>query len=278
MDLLLSSEHIAVDVSDERGLTPLHEACISGDVLIVRALLAKHAAVDVAALDGKRPLHEACKVAERSEKLKRALFTKPSHGTESSTFEHCLAESEQIVRVLLDCHATVNCQDSTGRTPLHEACRTKSLDMVLSLLAGQARVDVVDGRGMSPLHEACGIAGIDRNKPDDAGPIVRALLEHHTDVIALDAAEDSGLSDGESSSIPIFTTAGIVSCRPLSMCALLKLNATLMGTALTRAILFRADNVALVQCLLDYGADPTSRNEEEQTAMHSLPKLRRRRR
>lgn len=53
---ILNSQSIEVDVKDNAGYTPLHEAASRGHVKIVRALLERGAAVDASA-KGIRPLH-----------------------------------------------------------------------------------------------------------------------------------------------------------------------------------------------------------------------------
>ena len=55
----LETHYVDVNVRDNAGYTPLHEACVKGQLHIARVLLAHGADVNAFALDGTRPLHDA---------------------------------------------------------------------------------------------------------------------------------------------------------------------------------------------------------------------------
>jgi ankyrin repeat protein len=57
---LLSAADVDINVIDEEGITPLHEASASGHVGCTRILVEKGADVNAHDNDGVSPLHEAC--------------------------------------------------------------------------------------------------------------------------------------------------------------------------------------------------------------------------
>ena len=50
----LDSDLVDVNVRDNAGYTPLHESCVSGNLVIAKALIARGADANVKALDGTR--------------------------------------------------------------------------------------------------------------------------------------------------------------------------------------------------------------------------------
>ena len=82
--------------------------------------------------------------------------------TQGATALHlaCLNGHTEVVRVLLEAKASVDCRDSVGATPLFAACLKGHSAVVDILLAGQndSRLDVAAGTddGTTPLHAAAG--------------------------------------------------------------------------------------------------------------------------
>jgi ankyrin repeat protein len=77
----------------------------------------------------------------------------------------------QMVKVLVDIGADVNCCDVEGYTPLHFACRAGAPEVCLALLQAGACADSRSARGQTPLHLAT-LAG------RKCGELV-ALLQRH---------------------------------------------------------------------------------------------------
>ena len=53
----MDSGELDVNVRDNAGYTPLHESCVSGNLAIAKALIARGADPNVKALDGTRCVH-----------------------------------------------------------------------------------------------------------------------------------------------------------------------------------------------------------------------------
>ncbi|OPY01452.1 MAG: Ankyrin repeat protein [Syntrophorhabdus sp. PtaB.Bin047] len=145
-----------VNVRNDYGNTPFHEACRFGHPDIVRLLLEKGAKVNARRKDdGHTPLHEAC-----------------MHG-------HVDAAS-----LLIEKGAKVNAKNTWGATPFHAACATGELDLARLLLEHGADLESRTDADITALHWACMYG-----HPD----IVRLLIEKGADVNARDEAGRSPL-------------------------------------------------------------------------------------
>jgi ankyrin repeat protein len=113
-----------IDDTDTFGRTALHWSSSRGDTASVRTLLAFGAAVSLPEQTGMTPLH--------------------------------VADSEEIVNLLLRYGARIDSRDHWDRTPLHWACdRGKSQEVVEALLKGGA--DVHATRRNSSNIEVCAL-------------------------------------------------------------------------------------------------------------------------
>ncbi|SPJ88852.1 uncharacterized protein FTOL_12747 [Fusarium torulosum] len=163
-----------VDVTDKDGRTPLHEAAGSDFPHTVNTLLEAGAQVDVTDKDGRTPLHEAAK-RYYSDTVKALLEAGAQVDVTDKDGRTPLHEavvkgySSDTVNTLLEAGAQVDVTDKDGRTPLHEAAKMSSSDTVNALLEAGAQVDVTDKDGRTPLHEAA-VKGY-------SSDTVKALLE-----------------------------------------------------------------------------------------------------
>lgn len=133
--LVLQGVH---DRMGRQKLTPLHTACDSGYLQLVRLLLQQDCDVNVQQRDGRTPLFRACKRGHLD-----------------------------VVEVLLSCQGIqVDLADKNGQTPLHEVCRWEnmrvfgrredtSIQIAKSLISKNANVNATDKLGRTPLHFAC---------------------------------------------------------------------------------------------------------------------------
>ena len=165
--------HMAtVNMRDDDGWTPLHEAADWGHASVVSVLLAAGASVSakrtsysrgaVLLFDvGNTPLHNAAR---------------RGHGS--------------VVSVLLVAGADVNAKSDNGNTPLHFAAWYGAVSVVSALIAAGAEVNTKSDNGNTPLHSAAGrgyasvvsvvsvllVAGADVNAKDNSGrtPMHRA--------------------------------------------------------------------------------------------------------
>ncbi len=117
-----ASYHVAVGAFESDGMTPLHQACVDGNVKRVRDLLLGNADVDAKTEYQVTPLSIAC---------------------ESGHFE--------IVRLLCDADADLEVKLSGGETPLMIAARAGHAQVVKLLIEQKANVNAKERRGQSAL-------------------------------------------------------------------------------------------------------------------------------
>jgi len=105
------------DVSDQDGITPLHDAARSGDGNTAALLISKGAKIDALDIYGETPLH--------------------------------YASSSQIVSILLDRGADIEARDKYLQTPIHTA---KSGEAISMLLNRGANIEARERIGLTPLE------------------------------------------------------------------------------------------------------------------------------
>ena len=112
---------------DEKGRTPLLEACRAGNVEIAQNLITvdAEAAAAVKDMEGRTPLLEACR-----------------------------AGSVEIVENLIKVGADAAVKDMEGRTPLLEACRAGSVEISGVLIKAGADVRATRYDGLTPLSNS----------------------------------------------------------------------------------------------------------------------------
>ena len=127
-------------MKDDHGDTPLHEACICGNVDIVEELLRHDADGDARNNDGINPLETAC-MENHVEVVKAILSHNPSLVVPSNlevTPIHIAAGQGyvDIASVLLDCNDSFkDLLDNQYRSPLHYAARHNQVQMIQLLLS-----------------------------------------------------------------------------------------------------------------------------------------------
>ncbi|XP_015923190.1 tonsoku-like protein [Parasteatoda tepidariorum] len=111
--------------TNEKGETPLHKACIEGDLTYAKMLLESGVNVNATDNGGWTPLHEACNYGHYA-----------------------------VVEYLLEKRASINPRSGTecgGITPLHDACRNGHLNVVQLLLSRGACPTILSDDGRSAL-------------------------------------------------------------------------------------------------------------------------------
>ncbi|KAF5636893.1 ankyrin protein [Fusarium sp. NRRL 25303] len=133
-----------VNISDERGESPLHHASVSGFIDIAEILIQKSAGLDIKSVAGETPLH----CASRNGHLR-------------------------VTQLLVQHGADVASKDNHGRTPLHYACISGNLEVV-NLIIGSSHtqtLDEADHWGSTPLSLAARFGWVD---------IIKTLLDTGT--------------------------------------------------------------------------------------------------
>ena len=133
-------------MQDNHHDTPLHEACNSGNLAIVKELLNYGADVDILNDDEEVPLHMACK-------------------------EGFVEIVKEILRRNHDrAKELVEAQDNTKNTPMHFAVESGDLETVKVLLLYKANPSEPNDNEVVPMHLAAAQGYID---------IARVLLDCH---------------------------------------------------------------------------------------------------
>lgn len=124
---------LALVIRAARRTISFHEACVVGDTVRVRELLAKGQAVDERSVDGFTPLG-------------LAVF-----------FRH-----RDVARVLMDAGADLNLKASntTQAAPIHAAVARSDLKILEALLLRGASPNLPQQRMMRPLHEAAAAGNV----------------------------------------------------------------------------------------------------------------------
>ena len=126
------------------GLSPLHVACMNGNLPICEALISAKANPNIRDHNGNTPLHTA---------------SKEGHVC--------------IVKCLIAAKAKLDVQQKNGGTPMYIACLKKHLEVVRTLLKAEADPDIpISSAGTTALHAAVLINNI---------PLLELLLQHNAD-------------------------------------------------------------------------------------------------
>jgi ankyrin repeat protein len=151
----------------EAGATPLLRAALSGDLTVIRLLLARHADPLIPTFDHTTPLMVAAGVG----------------WAEGMMHDYSAEETVEVVKLLLDQGAQVNAANDHGITALHGAAYKGANQVVQLLVDRGAKLDATDngedyGFGartvkMTPLNWAEGV------------PIGMASAIYHHDTVAL---------------------------------------------------------------------------------------------
>ena len=127
MDLVVAlvNQDADVDARDNNKLTPLHHACITGIMEVVMALVDRGADVDARDAAQMTPLHWAC-----------------------------IKGHMEVAMALIDRGADVDARDEPQRTPLYMACKNGHMELAMALVDRGADVDAKNKRNETPLEVA----------------------------------------------------------------------------------------------------------------------------
>ncbi len=195
----------AVDVKNQYGETPLHQAAVYNRVKIAQMLIDAGANVDIQDRDGHAPLHTAVGY-DRPEIVKLLLDAGGAVDAQELLVPAAESYQSEIAQLLLDAGANVNgAHRSGGATPLHMASygyyiniahRQWREDTIRVLLDAGANPRITSDGGWTPLHFAARLHVLDETSVlwhDASAVAIRMLADAGADVDAKDDAGDTPL-------------------------------------------------------------------------------------
>ncbi|KAF3904418.1 Ankyrin-1 [Orbilia brochopaga] len=148
---------INLEQKNDWGWTPLHEACMTGAVDIVKELLARGA--DPWSLDGdkKRPI-DRLNNAEEAKILEIAQLLLPSKPKDQelgpTLWDAANRGQAKVATMLLDAGADKNYKTDSNRSVLHTAAYNGHEEVVRVLLLRRVDLDLIDEYGDSAIKDA----------------------------------------------------------------------------------------------------------------------------
>ncbi|XP_075223019.1 uncharacterized protein LOC142325317 [Lycorma delicatula] len=149
-----------VNIIDNRGWTPLHEAALLDHIECIKILLEAGARVNATTHQGETPLFIACK-NKNLESVKLLLNWDNNivnfSNNESVTPLHiaCAEHCVPVAKLLIENDALINAEDNSGITPLHEAVMSKDVEICKLLIENGANLSTREYDGNLAFHFAC---------------------------------------------------------------------------------------------------------------------------
>ena len=258
---------------DDTGATPLHAAAKSTSPEIVNALL--DAGANPAARDEAERTpwdYVRANPALEDADLKSRLAGAPCESWNTGSFFE-RADAEDVARCL-EAGAKVGARDETGATPLHlAAAHGTSSAVVNALVEAGARVSARDEKGATPLHSAASkgksvavlqallVAGADPEAKDESGKTPWNYLNENDGLKETDLSRGlAGVSCEDWNTSLFFERADTSDVsRCIESGAKVDVRNESDATPLHFAAL-KSEVPAVVQALLDAGADPAARD------------------
>ena len=212
---------------DDYGSSPLHTACASGALDVVKMLVRAGARVRATYYAGWTCLQVASQYGYTE--TVRYLVGLPevdvNHGdTDHHTALHLAAINKHtgVMQVLIDAGADIDTQNNNGCSPLHTACGAGDFDVVKMLVRAGARVCATNDTGCLAQAVFCGhtetvrylvcLPEVDVNhrNADHNTALQEAVLWKQTDVVQvlIDAGADVNIQNYEGSS-PLHYACGL---------------------------------------------------------------------
>ncbi|KAJ4245480.1 hypothetical protein NW762_013989 [Fusarium torreyae] len=268
---VLLTEGANIDARNHKQVTPLDEACWKGHIDVVDLLLTKGADVLVEDVDGWSPLYSAS-LYDRKDVVQRLLKKDKSNINHIVPLNGWNAlhiaihnDCENVASHLIERGVMLNTRDNDGWTALHLAIRSGHRNIVSQLLEEGPAIDIRDDQDWTALHYASWFAD---------GAMVNELLEkgamkmidwgdeedrtalHLAINLLLDKKARIDVRD-KNGNTALHLAAGdhdAINSQPDS--------GQSSGTPSTKK---NASQSAVVQLLLDAGADPTVTNNDTKT-------------
>ena len=174
---ILIENEANVNAKDIIGVTPLHAAARNGNAECLEILIENSASVDAKDNNGQTPLHEASKKgATDCLKIlikKLADVNAKDNCGETPLHVTALNGNDETLNILIENLADVNARNNIEETPLHLAATAGGNVCLEILLQNHAVVNAKDSQGETALHAAARLGNAE---------CVKALIENGVDV------------------------------------------------------------------------------------------------
>ena len=174
---ILIENEANVNAKDIIGVTPLHAAARNGNAECLEILIENSASVDAKDNNGQTPLHEASKKgATDCLKIlikKLADVNAKDNCGETPLHVTALNGNDETLNILIENLADVNARNNIEETPLHLAATAGGNVCLEILLQNHAVVNAEDSQGETALHAAARLGNAE---------CVKALIENGVDV------------------------------------------------------------------------------------------------
>ncbi|XP_051840438.1 ankyrin repeat and SOCS box protein 9 isoform X2 [Antechinus flavipes] len=237
--------------------SPMHDAAVNGRLLSLRMLISQGYGVNLVTADRVSPLHEACLAGHST-----CAGVLLKHGAQvdgmtvdwhTPLYNACVSGSQDCVNLLLE-HGASPHPTCELASPIHEAAKRGHLECVESLVSHGANINENIRHLGTPLYVACENQQIDCAKRllESVLPIFKIQMESHLLCGYLPNCSR------EASSLNSYSTYGA--------------NAN-QGKELDSPLHVAARNSSsdLVHLLIDFGAEPHSKNAEGKRPVDLVP-------
>jgi ankyrin repeat protein len=174
--ILNDHKEAVMNMREDDGRTPLHDAALNGHKDVAELLLAHGAKVNAKNVD----YVDMKRLDEKLRRLDSSDYIEP----DGLTPLHLAVVNghKDVAKLLLANKAAINVKSREGHTPLHLAARMGHKDVAELLLTGKAEVNAKNIFGQTPLHDAA------RNGRKDMAEL---LLAHGAEVNAKDIFDET---------------------------------------------------------------------------------------
>lgn len=264
MLIQLLSQDRPVDVQDNRGWRPLHEAAFYNQLTCLETLLQQEETdKNWRTFEGETAVYLAC-LQGHVEILRKLLcygadLNLCTHEGSAPLLAAARCPSLRCTQLLLQNGAKIQCQDWTGWGALHEAAKNGSLVVTRCLLEHGARIDVRDDNDITPIFTAAEFGHLD-------------VLDYLLQKSAFQSVIDRCAVDG-ATPLMLAAQCGHLACVKLLLEKGANANIRTIDGVMAVHLATQFDNQRCVELLLNYMSSETLDNfktKECDNSVHSI--------
>lgn len=221
VNYLIHTSDKLLNKCNKKGMSPLSNACMKGNVKIVNLLLEAKANIETKDCEGRTPLFIACqegqhKVVDILVKIGADVMTCDWHKHTLLTIA-CENGHSKIVKTLLELNSSlINKISEDSRSPLFIASEKGYLNIVDTLLKNNADIEKQDNEKRTPFYVACRFnrlqvaellcergANINTCNKWGGSPLFAACREGHQDVVQFLINNNTNFVEDENETTPL---------------------------------------------------------------------------